>query len=75
MSIQEHELFMSLLTNHLDSLYSTASRMLHNAEKVEILVQRTMQTACDRFSRFDRNTSFENWLKNILMAVHSQPSY
>ncbi|MBN1560430.1 hypothetical protein JW998_09280 [candidate division KSB1 bacterium] len=71
---KDHELFMRLLTKHLDYLYTKAIHLLLNAEKGDILVQQTMQLAYDRFPQFNRKSSMKKWLDDIIMTAHSELS-
>ncbi|RPH89590.1 MAG: hypothetical protein EHM72_20160 [Calditrichaeota bacterium] len=68
MSNQEKRLFEHLVTKHLDYIYSKAIRLMHNAEKGEILVQQTLEDASMRFPQFDKKDDFKTWLDDILMT-------
>ncbi len=58
--------FEALAMVHLDSLYSTALRMAHDAGDAEDLVQDAMLSAYRFFDQFETGSNFKAWLFKIL---------
>jgi RNA polymerase sigma-70 factor (ECF subfamily) len=62
--------FESLITPHLNSLYSTALRMTHNQNDAEDLVQDTLYKAFRAFDQYQKNTNFRAWAFRILVNTY-----
>lgn len=61
------DLYETLVTAHLDGLYSTARRLTRNNASAEDLVQETMLKAWRSFHTFQPGTNVRAWLYRILM--------
>ncbi|HKX19800.1 MAG TPA: sigma-70 family RNA polymerase sigma factor [bacterium] len=63
-------LYETLVTAHVDGLYSTARRLTRNSASAEDLVQETMLKAWRSFHTFQPGTNVRAWLYRILMNTY-----
>jgi RNA polymerase sigma-70 factor (ECF subfamily) len=61
--------FELLARPHLDALYRTAFRMMHNASLAEDIVQECCLRAYRSLARYRRNTNFRAWIFRILVNL------
>lgn len=64
------DLYETLVTSHLDGLYTTARRLTRNGASAEDLVQETMLKAWRSFHTFQPGTNVRAWLYRILMNTY-----
>lgn len=70
MSTKKQQEFESLVSPHLNSLYSTALRMTHNQHDAEDLVQDTLYKAFRALDQYQKNTNFRAWVFRILVNTY-----
>jgi RNA polymerase sigma-70 factor (ECF subfamily) len=70
LSTKKQQEFESLVSPHLNSLYSTALRMTHNQHDAEDLVQDTLYKAFRALDQYQKNTNFRAWVFRILVNTY-----
>ena len=69
-STANRNVFESLITPLMNSLYSTALRMTYTQDNAENLVKDTLNKAFRNFNQHDNNTNFKVWAFSIMVNTY-----